>query len=164
MNGPLLAILALAAAAAHAAIADDPPAAEGPVEDVNVVLAEPENFTDLAPQHLAGQLRDHLQRRAAQYVAEDQTLTITLNDVDMAGGFEIWRGPQFFDVRIMRDVYPPRIDLSFELTGADGAVLASGERRLQDLSYLMRVRPKNDPDQLTYEKQLLDEWLRKEFR
>lgn len=162
MNGLHLPIaLAMAVSPAFAAIADD---TVGDRLQVDVILVEPGNFTDLAPMYLAGQIRDYVQRRATQYLAEDQALMVTINDVDMAGGFEAWHGPEYHNVRVMRDVYPPRIDLSFELTDENGAVLANGERRLRDLSYLMRVRPKIDPDQLAYEKQLLDEWLREEFR
>lgn len=165
MNGPhLSAILTFAVAIAHAPATIADKVTQDRTEGADVVLVEPEHFTDLKPSYLAEQFRDYVQRRAAQYLADGRTVTVTINDIDMAGGFEPWRGPQFFDVRILRDVYPPRIDLSFELTDADGAVLASGERKLKDLTYLMRVRPKSDPDQLAYEKQILDEWMRKEFR
>src|SRR3546814_11046902 len=64
----------------------------------------------------------------------------------------------------MRDVYPPRITLDFKLVGADGNVLAQGTRELSDIAYLQRGSPLADSDQLRYEKRLIDDWLRKEFR
>ena len=41
-------------------------------------------------------------RRAARF-------PIAVTDVDMAGDFEWWRGPRADHVRIVKDVYPPRI-------------------------------------------------------
>jgi hypothetical protein len=66
-------------------------------------------------------------------------------------------------VRIVRDLYPPRIDLSFTLTDADGTMIKTGERKLRDLAFMtpMRVTYCNDP--LRYEKKLLAEWLDREF-
>src|SRR3546814_6438044 len=64
----------------------------------------------------------------------------------------------------MRDVYPPRITLDFKLVGADGNVLAQGTRELSDIAYLQRGSLLADSDQLRYEKRLIDDWLRKEFR
>lgn len=63
----------------------------------------------------------------------------------------------------MRDVYPPRIDLAFTLTDADGDVIASGERRRRDVSYLMTTVSRIDADPLVYEKLLVREWLWREF-
>jgi len=65
-------------------------------------------------------------------------------------------------VRIVRDIYPPRIDLTFRLLAADGSTLTSGKRELRDLGFLSRTNMySNDP--LRYEKTLLDDWVRKEF-
>ena len=40
---------------------------------------------------------------------------VTVTNIDVAGDIESWRGPGRCDVRIMKDTYPPRIDLSFRL-------------------------------------------------
>lgn len=65
---------------------------------------------------------------------------------------------------MVRDIYPPRIDLHFRLVGPDGQVLKEGDRKLQDPAYLMTstaVPFSTDP--LRFEKALLDAWLRREF-
>jgi hypothetical protein len=65
-------------------------------------------------------------------------------------------------VRVVKDIYPPRIDLRFRLTDADGRTLSEGERSLRDSAFLTRDGlDSNDP--LRFEKRLLDSWLRKEF-
>jgi Protein of unknown function (DUF3016) len=100
--------------------------------------------------------------RAAPRLSQGQRLEVHLTDVQRAGSFEPWRGPQAADVRIVRDIYPPRIDLRFKLLDADGKLLHEGSRQLRDATFMMRpdLYP-NDP--LRYEKTLLDDWLRAEL-
>jgi hypothetical protein len=61
-------------------------------------------------------VKQHLEQRAAAVVPTRQALAITIRDVDLAGDFEPWRGPQFERVRVYRDTYPPRVSLTFTLT------------------------------------------------
>ena len=107
-------------------------------------------------------LGHHLAERAAPRLPAGQKLEVHLTDVQRAGSFEPWRGPQAADVRIVRDIYPPRIDLRFKLLDAGGKLLREGSRQLRDPSFMMRpdLYP-NDP--LRYEKTLLDDWLREEL-
>ena len=42
-------------------------------------------------------------------------LEIQVTNIDLAGEFEPWRGPQFDRIRIMRDIYAPRFELTFRL-------------------------------------------------
>jgi len=89
-------------------------------------------------------------------------LDVTITDIKLAGAYEPWRGSRYDDVRIVKDIYPPRIDLKFVLSGADGRVIAEGERKLRDPGFLTRTIA-NTSDPLRYEKRLLDEWLRNEL-
>lgn len=132
-------------------------------EHVEVILVEPENFTDAGSPYLVDRFASCLRQSAAKHLSVVQKLTINITDIDMAGGYEPWHGPQFSDIRAMRDVYPPRIDLAFTLTDADGDVIASGERRRRDVSYLMTTVSRIDADPLVYEKLPVREWLWREF-
>jgi hypothetical protein len=87
---------------------------------------------------------------------------VRITNIDLAGEFEPWRGPQFDRVRIMRDVYPPRFALEFRLTDARGAVVKEGQRVLLDQLYLSAAAL-NNGDPLYYDKLLLGAWLRQEF-
>ncbi|MGY3041726.1 hypothetical protein ACVWWQ_003359 [Rhodanobacter sp. TND4EL1] len=105
-------------------------------------------------------LKAYFIQRAARILAPGQRLDVVVTDVDRAGEYEPWRGPNFNNVRIVKDIYPPRIDLDFTLYGADGKVLRSGSRKLRDVAFLSRVSA-TDQDSLRYEKSLIDRWLRK---
>ena len=63
------------------------------------------------------------------YVPEDMNLDIRVTDIDLAGNFEPWHGPQSDQVRITRGLYPPRIALEFRVV--DSAVKWS-ERQTGD--------------------------------
>ncbi len=108
------------------------------------------------------ELRKHVVRVAERTLPPGDRLEVTFTDIKLAGSFEPWRGPQLDDVRIVKDIYPPRIDLRFVRRGADGQVVAEGERALRDPGFLTRSIA-NARDPLRYEKRLLDEWLRREF-
>ena len=143
-----------------------------PASRVEVIFVEPEKFTDLkdersdsgrARDHLMAEIRGEIEKVALRYVAEGQHLEIKVTDVDLAGEFEPWLGSQFDDIRIMRDVYAPRMELEFRLTGADGKVISEGKRKLRQLAYMMSSgSPSWDP--LRYDKEMLRDWMRREFK
>jgi hypothetical protein len=163
-SSPLLrllcgACLAFSCAVAQAAVPDN----------VHVSYKDPQHFTEAKRSsgvHLVKAndylkpLKEYITQRAARILAPGQRLDIEVTDVDRAGEYEPWRGPRFDDVRIIKDIYPPRIDLDFTLTGADGKVLRQGQRKLRDTAFLTRSSMGNQ-DSLRYEKALIDRWLGK---
>lgn len=141
------------------------------VARANVEFFEPQKFTDVRDTYMGDpdrttyleQIRHHLLEQAKYYVPEGCTLSVTFTDIDMAGDFEPWHGPRWTDVRIVKDIYPPRIDLTFRLTDAEGKVLKEGKRELRDLAFLMKITTAFRDDSVRHEKALLDDWLRSEF-
>jgi hypothetical protein len=139
---------------------------------VVVMFENPENFRDVRDDENGSEsgrdgylnvFKEHLEKNAARHLSEGQTLTITFTDIDMAGDFEAWRGPKFQDVRIIKDVYPPRMTFSFKVTDASGAVVKEGARKLVDQAFQMRMGLGRGTDSLFYEKDMLNDWLRSEF-
>ncbi len=108
-------------------------------------------------------LKQYIEERGNELVSDGQKLTVTLTEVDLAGDFEPWRDPAMNDVRIVKDIYPPRIDLEFKLTGADGKVIKEGKRELRDLAFMMKLSIHRD-DPFRHEKLLLNEWLTHELK
>ncbi len=169
---PFLAtLLAIGAATAmSSAVATAPLPADG--ARVHVSWTDPAAFTEVRDSHGRGMLRatdwlgrlqKHVVTRADTLLPPGQSLDVTFTDIKLAGAFEPWRGPNFDDVRIVKDIYPPRITLRFTRRGADGQVIDEGERTLRDAAFLSRGTP-NTSDTLRYEKRLLDDWLRREFK
>lgn len=160
--------LAAALACASASFAAPPADQKSPVD---VVFDQPEKFTDVRDSYmgtdngrdgLLGLLKEHLQQRAPRYLAEGQTLTVTFTDVDLAGDYEPWRGVNYQDVRIVKEIYPPRLTFSYKIADASGAVVKEGQEKLLDLAFQMNAAF-NSQDSLRYEKAMLDNWLRDTF-
>ena len=89
-------------------------------------------------------------------------LPLVILDIQRAGQYE-WSYGAARDLRVLRDIYPPRILLRFRRVDANGNVIAEGDRRLADLAYLMSPPPLPASDTLRYEKRLIDQWVRREF-
>ena len=143
-----------------------------PAPPVEVNFVHPEKFTDVKDSYvsednvrdeLLNELKQHIQSHIKDYLPAGWHLVVNVTNVDMAGEFEPWRGPEFDDIRIVKDVYPPRINLNFKLTDAAGKVVKQGERHLTNLSFLDEINVYPPEDHLRYEKALLDSWFRNEF-
>lgn len=164
LHYPLTALLTLAAAVTlHGA--------NNANDRVEVNFSEPEKFTDAADGPRGSDhgrdgnlqtLKQHLIERASRVLPEGQRLSVTITDVDLAGEVEPWRTGAAQDVRLIKDIYSPRISLDYRITDAAGAVVKEGSARLSDLSFNMKLHA-NRSDPRVYEKDLLDGWVRSEL-
>ena len=148
-------------------------AAAAPVDEsaarISVAFVEPEKFTDarrgeLEPTStgIVSELQKFIVTTGARYIPENMTLNIRITDIDLAGDFELFRGPQADQVRIVKGLYPPHIVLEFEIMDSAATVVKSGKRDLTDINYQLRsVYPRED--YLRYEKDILRDWLRAEL-
>ena len=167
----LLAFLVGATAAGSLFAADKAAASDA---RVTVVFDHPEKYTDVKDGGLDSdnergrerylpQLKAHLEEEAGRRLAPGQKLTVTFSDIDLAGDFEPWHGPQYNDVRILKGIYVPRLTFTFRVTDESGQVVKEGERKLVDLGYQMRITRAFRDDALRYEKDMLGDWLRDEL-
>ncbi|MBI3885942.1 MAG: DUF3016 domain-containing protein [Opitutae bacterium] len=163
----LFATLSLVAAGALSAAASAPPSSQ-----VDVTFVQPEKFTDAKTEaydsdrgreQILGEIKSYVEKRAGHYLTAGQHLTVRITDIDLAGDFEPWHGPNFDDIRILKEIYPPRMTIEYRLTGADGKVISEGKRDLQNLGYLMsNAFPSSDG--LRYDKEMLSDWMRRDLR
>jgi hypothetical protein len=158
--------------AAAALLASLLPALAAALPQVEVSFGDLARFDDLKVsvmssardrEALAADLRRHIEREAPGRLPQGARLKVHVGNVDMAG--EYWPvagGTAARDMRIVKDEYPPRIDLEFELLRGDGSVERSGRRELRGAGFL-QYQGLMSYEPLRHEKNLLDGWLRKEF-
>lgn len=117
----------------------------------------------IRPEEWMKTLGDHLRARADKALPPGQQLEVWIDDIDLAGSYEPWRKPTAQDIRIMRDIYPPRLDLHYRLIDANGKVISEESRKLRDSAYLQKGILYSSTDPLRYDKRLIDDWVRKDF-
>lgn len=110
------------------------------------------------------QLATHLRKRAEKRLRAGERLDVEILDIRRAGNYEPWRGFEFDRTRFIREIYPPRIELSFTHIDANGTVVAKGERKLSDSAFMGSGGTVGNSDPLRYEKSLIDRWLLRELR
>lgn len=135
---------------------------------LSVVFVDPGRFTDAAYSHPQGteqqraevqrDIERHLRQLVEQGLPAGDALRIEVLDIDLAGWFEPFRFRAGTDVRVLRDITWPRINLHYTLTRGD-RVIANAEEQVADLNYLMTVNRYGSSDRLRYEKALLDDWF-----
>jgi hypothetical protein len=161
-----LSLVIAAALAAGSVVAS----ADEKSSNVTVAFHEADKFTDVR-SHFGGDtdegylkmLSQHLQRSADKRLAPGHKLEVTFTDIDLAGDY-LPSAAQNQDIRVIREIYIPRMKLSFRLLDENGKVINEGERRLSNMDFMndLRLIGRNDP--LFYDKNLLDDWINKEFK
>lgn len=108
-------------------------------------------------------LRRHLEKAAARRLPPGETLTIRFTDIDLAGDYNTPLTGPGQDIRVITDLYPPRLAFDWERRSSDGAVIASGSESLRDFGFLSHGAQRRS-ERLAFERRLLDGWLQKMLR
>ncbi|MCO7514016.1 DUF3016 domain-containing protein [Pseudomonas guariconensis] len=143
-----------------------------PTAQVEVRFDHPEKFRDAsldsqgyergADAYVMKSLTQHLQKLGQRYLQPGQQLRIAISDIDLAGRYEPWHG-RAYDVRFMREITWPSIDLSYTLS-QPGQPDRQAQERVSDKMYLSRPgRQASSSDRLYAEKAMLDDWFRQRF-
>ncbi len=132
-----------------------------------VVFDHPEKFKDIKDAELptdAGEeaildgIRAYVVAAANDVVPEGDTLLMTFTDIDLAGEYEPWRGPELRSVRIIESLYPPALKFSWKVVDGTGKTVREGSEDMIDVMFDMRItRDSSDP--LRYEKAVLSDWM-----
>jgi hypothetical protein len=109
-------------------------------------------------------LTKYFEEAAAETLPADQSLSLKITNVDLAGDVEYFflRFPT--GVRMMRDIYFPSIEFNYELRDADGKVLKSGKENIKDMGYLYSKMAYINNPAFDYEKRMIDDWFKKNFQ
>jgi hypothetical protein len=133
-----------------------------------VTFDHPEKFTDVKDSDtptdrgrdaLLRQINDFVVHAGDRLMSPGWHLAMTFTDIDLAGDFEPWHGPQWDNVRIVKDIYPPRFKFSYSVTNPAGQVVKQGNENMTDLNFQLEAVIDNQ-DPLRYEKVFLGSWMR----
>lgn len=99
--------------------------------------------------------------KLAEKLPEGQVLKIEVTDVDLAGDTLVGGIDR---MRIVKDIYSPRMNFSYQLVNADGSVVVTDKIVLKDMNFMRSTRLKYRNDSLGYEKKMLDDWFSDVFK
>jgi hypothetical protein len=136
--------------------------------DVEVTWTNPDKYQDIRPgnesrKHFRERTFNNFEKHFAEMAAklpENQKLVIDVTDVNLAGDV---RFDTIEQIRVVRDIYFPRMKFSYQLLNADNSVVVAKDVDIKDMSFMTgsNIRYKNKA--LGYEKKMLDDWFKKEF-
>ncbi|BBN82951.1 hypothetical protein PA25_29360 [Pseudoalteromonas sp. A25] len=104
-------------------------------------------------KRLAKQFEKHIVKLAEELPA-GYKLDVTFNDIDLAGEARF----NMDNVRVVKDIYFPRLEISYSLVDDKGLQVLGATEELKDMSFLDRIKSGRQ-GALYYEKRLLDQWF-----
>lgn len=144
------------------------PALAGQAE---VEWVKPEKFTDIKP---ANESRSNLHKRIfkeleqhfaelAEKLPEDQILKVSVTNLDLAGHVRYMVGPNNATVRVVDDLYFPRMKFDYQLIANDKSVVSTAKVDIKDMSFNTGIRSSFSSESFYYEKNMIDDWFYETF-
>jgi hypothetical protein len=153
-----LSILALSAQAAQFEIEWDDP------RRFSDIMASNMDTQPRFEQRVMDELSRHFRDRALRYLPPDHTLSVHMKDLDLAGEVE-WFHPGYpWGLRVVRNLFFPRLDFSYELRDDAGVLVAGGDETIWDVQARTLTMRQGRQDPLFYEKHVIDQWFQKRVR
>lgn len=137
--------------------------------EVEIKWTEPDEYSDI---HAGENHRKHFREQTfnnfdkhfsklAGQLPEGQILKIEVTNVDLAG-------TTFHSginrIRVVKDMYPPRMAFSYRLIKADNSIVLEGKADLKDMNFMMGKSLRYRNDSIGYEKGMLDNWFSSTFK
>jgi hypothetical protein len=140
--------------------------------NIRIDFMQPQRFTDFRIQNRSEMestriFSTDIIRNLSPVVARrfpGATLSLRFTDIDLAGRYEPWRGPQFDNVRFINDYTGPlKLSFDYQLIGPKRELVASGSKTLVDNDFQRRfatyAATGSATSSLFYEKAELRAWF-----
>jgi len=143
--------------------------------ELEVTWENPKKYTDIRTSNMSRakyreQVFEDLEAHITELVEdlpEEQKLVIKVSNLDLAGevfpSSFIGLGLNGNEIRVIEDMYIPRIEFSYQLLDGTGKVLQENDVKLKDMGFLDRPNRMFSNERLRYEKNMLSEWFGDEF-
>ena len=136
--------------------------------EIEVKWSNSDKYDDI---DAAGEHRKHFKDRVfksfekhftkvAAALPENHKLIIDVTNMDLAGDVNFGGIKR---IRIIKDIFFPRMEFSYQLLNAENDVVKSADVSLKDMGFLMNSRLKYNSKSFSYEKEMFDVWFKKTF-
>lgn len=137
--------------------------------EVKVNWQEPDKYSDIRP---GNETRDGFQQRVfkefermfaehAKKLPDGYLLHVTVTDLDLAGEVRPMFARTLTDIRVIKELYWPRMSFSYTLKDAQGKEVAGGTENIKDMNFLMRAGAAPGYTSFEYEERMLRDWFHK---
>lgn len=135
---------------------------------VTIEWLDPAKYTDIKAsselqsrfqQRVFDTLTANLAQQVTPMLESNEKLELVVTNVDLAGDIRPTFGATLNDIRIVSNLYPPRITFTYKVIKGNQTMLA-GSEKLQDLGFLDGIQPIIDRP-FMYESGLLTTWFNK---
>ncbi|WNC69110.1 DUF3016 domain-containing protein [Thalassotalea nanhaiensis] len=132
---------------------------------------DPDKYTDIRPgnesrskmqKRVFKELGKHFSELAAK-LPEGQTLKISVTNIDLAGDVRYMVGPNNDTIRIVEDLYFPKMKFDYQLINSDKSIISTAKADIKDMSFNTGVRSSMSSEAFQYEKNMIDDWFYKAF-
>lgn len=140
---------------------------------VEINYDEPQTFSDVEAngmyseavfKRFASTFEETVKSLADDFLPKNAKLKMTVLDIDLAGEYE----PSYYsgteNVRVIEGIYPPRLKFEYQVMHGD-KVLAEGVAQTTDVTFMWNAtNAVYEPMEFVYEKNLIEEWMRKNLK
>lgn len=137
---------------------------------VKVEWQEPKNYRDLKTatevksrfqQRFFDTITENINKEAEKILKPNQKLEMQVSDVDLAGDLRPTFGATSAnELRIVKDLYPPRMTFTYTITEDDKVIMA-GDEKLTDMNFMYGTNSTRNQKPFQYESEMLKDWLKK---
>ena len=136
--------------------------------EAKVTWQEPDNYTDIREGF---ESRDAFREQLfsdiesiftdlAKRLPQGAVLEVTVTDLDLAGEVSLMHRFVWRDIRVLKDIYFPRMSFRYTLTDRDQRLLLSGNEDLKDMGFLSSWG-RFGTTRFSFEERMLKNWFRK---
>ncbi|WP_434931137.1 DUF3016 domain-containing protein [Shewanella sp. HL-SH5] len=135
---------------------------------VKVEWLEPDNYNDIkASNELQSRFENrffetitkNINKQAEKTLKPNQKLEMQVSNVDLAGDMRPTFGATTGDLRVVKELYPPKMTFTYQIL-EDNKVIISGDEKLTDMSFLSRISRINERP-FSAETTMLNDWLKR---
>jgi hypothetical protein len=135
--------------------------------EAKVIWQNPEKYSDIRASH---ERQDRFQEKLFKHfdkvftelatkLPSDSQLEITVTDFDLAGEIIPRAGSRFNEIRIIKEIYSPKITFSYVYTHKDQII--SGTENLRDMNYMSGIGRSSHRTEFAYEEKMIRKWFAK---
>jgi len=140
--------------------------------EVKVTWQDPDNYTDIRPgnenrtsfrEQIFKEL-DQVFAGLAKKLPDDIQWNVTVTDLDLAGDVRPMMGAGVSEIRVVKEIYWPRMSFNYTMTDTKGAMVAEGKEDISDMNFMM-TRPINIGNgSFPYETKMIEDWFSKQIK